>query len=357
MLTIYDPTQDDSLGAIRGAGRTISILKENFTKEARFVTSLSKVAPTDTLLIPTWKPFDPPLLTHNIAETQILILFDAIPLKYPEHFPIGLKGRWTLFKNLRSLNVYDKILTISEHAKDDLAEYLNLEPNIIENIYITTSKRFFKPGKLPTKTTLEKKYNLPKKYILYVGDTNWNKNLVNMAHACIQADVEIVCVGKSFTEITKIREMDREKQNEYIGLSKLLNHPEQDDFKEFVKLALHDERFHFPGYITDTELIALYRNALCNILVSRDEGFGLSYLEAATQKTPSVLSDTPIFQEIAKKSAIFAEPEKAESIAAAITQLTSSKRKRESYGKKAYARSAFFSPEKFTQRLIKATQS
>ncbi len=355
--TIYDPSQDDSLGALRGGGRIVSILRENLEDKARFISDLAKVSEDDTLLIPLWRPFQKPLLSKRIAKKQMLMIFDAIPLKFPQHFPIGLKGRWRLIQNLQSLNSYDKIITISEHSKVDIADYMTLDKERIEVVYPTTAHRYFKPVKKPkTKSELAKKYNLPKgKFALYVGDTNWNKNLYNLAQALIAKDITCVFVGSTFSLIQETRKKDSYEQQDFFATSDFINHPEQRAFKEFMKLALHDEKhFVFPGYVEDNDLIQLYRIATCNVLVSRDEGFGLSYLEAGTQKCPSVLADRKIFREIAGKSALFADPLSPEAIGTTIDQLFTNVKLSKKVANDAYKRSAKFAPNEFSASLLKA---
>ena len=103
VLTIYDPTKDDSMGSFRGGGRVMNTLLENLKGKARFINSLDKVSEKDTLLIPLWQPYQKPLLAKRLAHKQILIIFDAIPMKYPEQFPIGLRGRIRLFQSLNAL--------------------------------------------------------------------------------------------------------------------------------------------------------------------------------------------------------------------------------------------------------------
>lgn len=358
-LTIYDPTQDDSLGVFRGAGRVTTILKENLSKDARFVSNLQKVSENDTLLIPTWQPFTPPLLTKRIAKKQVLMLFDAIPLKYPEHFPVGLKGRWRLFNNLRSLDIYDSVITISETAKKDIIDNMFLPEKKVKVAYITTSKMYFDTQvKKLQKKDLQKKYSLPSgPFVLYVGDTNWNKNLLNTAQGLVKAKIPAIFVGKPFTLINELREMDSSSRQDFFGTSSFINHPEQRTFKEFVKITMLDDNFIFPGYVPDKELISLYHHAACNILISRDEGFGLSYLEAATQKCPSVVADIHVFHEIAKDTALFADPEDPHDIAKKIKKLLTDTKLQTSFGNKAYKRSDFFGPDKFRDYLLKAIEA
>ena len=141
---IYDPSYEDSLSVTRGGGRFVEILKENLTS-ARFTDRLEEVGNNDILIIPFFKPFEKPILTKRIAKKQILVIYDVIPLAYPAHFPVGLRGTFNLWRNKQALKYYDTIVTISHHSKNDIIHYLNIPPEKIEVIYPTISKSFDKP--------------------------------------------------------------------------------------------------------------------------------------------------------------------------------------------------------------------
>jgi alpha-1,3-rhamnosyl/mannosyltransferase len=351
--TIYDPSQDDSLGTLRGGGRVVKILRENLGDEARFITSLSHVSESDQLLIPLWRPFQRPLLGKRIAKKQVLMIFDTIPFKYPEHFPVGLKGRFRMYQNLYSLKAFDDVITISHEAKKDIEEYLDFDPAHIHVIHLTTSSEFFKRPK-GTEADVFNAYSIPKKgFCMYVGDTNWNKNLVTLAQAVIKARVRSVFVGKTFSLINDLRSRDAEDVQEFFALDTMINHPEQRDFKNFVKLTLYDDaHFSFPGYIPDEDIIHLFRKAACNMLLSRDEGFGLSFLEAATQSCPSVLSDIPVFKEVAGSAALYADHQEPEDIALKLQALSKSPKKRDHIGEMAYKRSLLYGPKAFGKAVL-----
>ena len=64
------------------------------------------------------------------------------------------------------------------------------------------------------------------------------------------------------------------------------------------------------GYVTQTELAALYRAAACLLMPSRYEGFGLPVLEAMASGTPVVAAPDPALREVAGDAAVFVEPER-----------------------------------------------
>jgi len=397
-LYIFDPTKKDPLSQFRGGGRILQILKENLP-EAKFIDNLNQfsnynyqlghgrdVVGNNVFINPIFNPFQPPITFRRLAKKQIQIIFDIIPLKYPTHFPIGLKGKFNLWLNKLALTNYDKIITISGHSKKDTIQYLKIPEEKIEVVYPTIIKAFSN-SKLVIRN-LEKisNYQLPiTNYCLYVGDVNWNKNLVNLAKAIKIINVTCVFVGKAFEiarnntkekkQYENTRKMaknaDLRKCHAWLPTTDTLstltslmhfrkdafepkNHPWQKEFNQFLKEVKNDKRFIFLDYVDDYRLIKLYQQAKVNVLISRDEGFGFSYLEAASQGCPSVLSDIDVFHETSADSAWFANSEDPHDIANKIGEIYFNKDLRDKLGKKAYQRSRYFSQEKFKKDFLKA---
>ncbi|KXK11605.1 MAG: D-inositol-3-phosphate glycosyltransferase [Microgenomates bacterium OLB23] len=303
----------------------------------RFLADTDNIQHDDTLLVPFWNPYRPAAIKKRYAQRQILSIFDVIPFKYPNKFPIGFKGKLALIENLNALHHFDEFITISEASKKDIVQHLNIEPERIHVVYPTTSKVFF-GNKQAQKTKKQPQLDIPHlPFCVYVGDINWNKNIVNIARALQIAQIKGVFIGRAFCD----QHTD-------------LEHPEHEEFKNFLQAtAGSSDQFIFPGYVQDEDLLQYYQKAVCNILVSRDEGFGLSYLEASSQKCPSVLSDIPVFNEIADNAAMFAQPEDAQSIAEKLVRLRDNNDVHKELSSKALARSKMFAPEKFASRLHK----
>lgn len=337
-IYIFDPTLLDPLSSARGGGRFMQLLRDYCAHEITFIDYPNKTSSDATLVMPFWFPFHTPNLIQTQAKNKVLVIFDVIPLKYPNNFPIGIKGH--VFKKINCLQArsYDRIITISETSKKDIIKHLGVPKNKISVVYLTIGNNFNKPGESISDIDLK-----PNSFCLYVGDVNWNKNLPNLAHAIKLGDTPCVFVGKPFNK------QNREK----VASDPNLN-PWLDSFFEFLSLAENDDRFIFPEDVSDSNLTWLYKNALCNILVSYDEGFGFSYIEAGHFSTPSILSDTPIFHEIAADAVLFVDPNKPAEIQKAIDGLISDKKLHEELSKKAHNRSLFFSPESFTSSFLKS---
>ncbi|QQG42223.1 MAG: glycosyltransferase family 4 protein [Candidatus Woesebacteria bacterium] len=240
----------------------------------------------------------------------VLTIYDLIPLIYPAHYPSGIRGgiRWTLNKFLIKKNI-DAILTISETSKKDICRFLGVDPDIVHVVYLAPRPVFRKldTGKdciTPCgKSEIKKKYNLPDRFALYVGDVNYNKNIPGLVKACVLAKLPLVIAGKQAKEIENLD----------------LNHPELKHLKNIdwtgvIRL----------GFVPDIDLAAIYNLAYVFVQPSFYEGFGLGVLEAIACGTPVVASKTQALVEIAEGAATFVNPDNSEDMAIGLKNLAKS---------------------------------
>jgi len=330
---IYDPTLKDSLSRVRGIGRYVELLRSCFSRKFTFCDNINDI-PKDSIFInPFFTFFDEPLISEKKFAKQIAVIHDIVPLIYKRHFPAGIKGTLNLFKNKKALFYYDLIITDSQKSKKDIVDILKINEKNIRVVYPSTLNKFLKT--VPEKPEfISEKLN---KFLLYVGDATWNKNLVNIAYALKGNSITCIFAGRVFkSDINS------------------LNHPWQKDLKKFLEITHDDERYIFPGFIKDSELLWLYKNAHLNILVSNDEGFGFSYIEASSQKTPSLLSDIEVFKEIAQDNAFYTNPKDHKDILEKIKTISTDFSLRNTIGEEAFERSKFFSQDQFKTEFSKA---
>jgi glycosyltransferase involved in cell wall biosynthesis len=332
-IYIYDPTYKDHLSKFRGIGRYVELLRSCFSKKFNFIDDINEI-PKDSIFInPFFTFFDEPLILEKKFAKQITVIHDIIPLIYKSHFPKGIMGTLNFFKNKKALSFYDLIITDSQKSKKDIIDILKINEKNIRVVYPSTLNKFLKIEPEKPKFISDKL----NKFLLYVGDATWNKNLVNTAYALKENSITCIFAGKVF------------KSN-----LETLTHPWQKELKKFLEIVKDDERFLFPGFVKNNELIWLYQNAHLNILVSNDEGFGFSYIEAASQKTPSLLSDIEVFKEIAQDNAFFANAKDFMDIAEKIKTISADVSLRNIIGEEAYERSKFFSQDTFKMEFEKA---
>jgi glycosyltransferase involved in cell wall biosynthesis len=324
---IFDPTITDSASKVRGIGRYIQILKENCPPDWKFTGTLAGIPSHAILVQPFYTFYQPPLIKRRITDRQIAVIHDVIPLKYPSHYPIGIKAFFYSLLQRYYLGLFDSVIADSDVTKADIVSYLQVKQEKIKVLYPTLGKSFWESKEIQT---------TPSDYCLYVGDGTWNKNLSTIAKAIKKTNITCMFVGKIFA--------DTNPQH--------YTHPWQSDLQEFFKEAQGDERFIFAGFVTDKELLKLYVQAKLNILLSHDEGFGFSYVEAGALGCPSLLADTPIFHEIAGENAVYVDQNDPEKIAHAISDLMENENKRKELSLKALERAKVYGVDVFKKRLL-----
>lgn len=77
----------------------------------------------------------------------------------------------------------------------------------------------------------------------------------------------------------------------------------------------------FIPYVTDAELVALYRSARALIYPSRYEGFGLPVLEAMSQGCPVVSSNADALREVGGDASVYFDPGSVTELTAALAEV------------------------------------
>ena len=154
--------------------------------------------------------------------------------------------------------------------------------------------------------TVRRRYGIPPRYLLYVGDINYNKNIPQLIKALKYFDdnITLVLFGKHF-----VAQNIPEWQAIELQLA-MSNVTEQ-------VILVNDIGGDRPD-----DLAALYTGAAVYIQPSLAEGFGLPVLEAMQCRTPVVASNTSALPEVGGDHAVYADPS-AEQLAEAIKDVLS----------------------------------
>ena len=326
---------------IRGAGfytkRLIKAFQEikkddflinsfNFRKASR-----KKLLSHDLLHYPYFDPFFPTLPLSE-AKPTIVTVHDLIPLKFPRHFPRGIRGEIKWQRQKFSLNAKTAIITDSQTSKKDIYEITGFDQQKIHVVYLAPDEEFkvLEKEKLPP---IAKKYKLPRNYILYVGDLNWNKNLpglINSFYGLKKTDDSLVIVGKAFLN---------KNLAERIALVKLIK-----------KLNI-SSKVKFLGFIPTKDLAAVYNLAEVYCQPSFYEGFGLPVLEAMACGCPVVSSNTSSLSEIVGEAVLLVSP-RTEEIAKGLKEVIQNKELQKKLINKGLRQASKFSWEKTASQTL-----
>ena len=255
---------------------------------------------------------------------QIVTVHDLIPLEYPEVNP-----KWHYYYRYvlpLILKNSIKVISISEHTKQDLVRHFKLDANKIEVIYNGLDNSLFSPQPNPE---ILKKYNLDK-YLLYVGDMRFYKNL----DRCLQA-------------------FDRLPNSEL----KFVITGKKDDFfyprlQQKVDLLAAKDRIIFLNYVPTKDLPSLYSMAQCLVFASLYEGFGLPVLEAMACGCPVIASNFTSIPEVGGDSVLYVDAMNVEDIAKGMSAMLNDRDLRQSLIAKGLVRAKQFSWDKTVSKLL-----
>ena len=230
----------------------------------------------------------------------VVTVHDVIPLEFPDHYPPGLKGALNLELQKLALSSVDRVITVSYSCVKSVHKHLNISHEKIRLIYEAADKKFKPISNQKILVQIKKKYHLPDKFVLYVGDVNWNKNIPGLIQACQSIRLPLVIIGKQAAEIEKMN----------------LNHPELFHLVDHKSLIInHSLRL---GFVPDNDLVAIYNLARVYCQPSFAEGFGLPVLEALACGTAVACSQTDPLPELAGEAATYFDPYNVHQMAAAI---------------------------------------
>jgi len=218
----------------------------------------------------------------------VVTVHDIIPLLFPQHFPKGVKGwlKWQ-YQKFR-LKQAAQIITDSQSSAQDIHKITHISSSKIDSVYLAASDDF-KPASQTEQARVRRKYHLQDKFVLYVGEFNWNKNVVGLTKACLDLEMPLLVAGGRAVD----KDYDR-------------SHPENQPLSEFQRLAQDNaDLTTTPGYVSQKDLIALYSTATVYCQPSFYEGFGLPVLEAMSCGCPMVCSDKGSLPEVAGKAAFY----------------------------------------------------
>jgi glycosyltransferase involved in cell wall biosynthesis len=294
---------NSSLSSVRGIGSYQQMTEEAINRYGSEVGLEINTDSYEVELITDFNFFQKLSVCKKVP--QVLVIHDLIPVNHSKHFPIGIKGKFVWWQNSLAINKLSGIITDSEVVKGEIVNKLKIKPARVQVVYPAVKRIFEKNITAPQPNFVNK---LPSRFLLYVGDVTWNKNLLSLAKAVKKTKYTLVLAGSAL--------LNRKK----------LSHPWLKSFRAFLAEVENSSQFIFTGFVKDQELVWLYQNAQAVTLPSLDEGFGLTWLEAAWLYTPVIVGKTAVATEIVGSAACFVDPKKIDSIARGIERVLSNEK-------------------------------
>lgn len=341
MIIAVDASQTITQSEYRGIGSytrsIINALKSNDKENTyKILTTKSELtASVDLLFIPYFFPYNLSLpLRFNT--NYIITIHDLVPLLFPDKFPPGLRGSLTWQIQQQLLKMAKGIITDSENSKKDIIRLTRIPDKKIFTVYPAIDSQFKKIYDSKILSDVRSKYNLPETFILYVGDSNWNKNIPLLIKAALSIKIPLVLAGKVFTD----PQAD-------------LSHPWNNSLKEVTQLIKDNKLITPLGFVPTSDLISLYNLTTLYVQPSLAEGFGLPVIEAMACGCATLISDIPVFREIAVDASIYFNPNSQEELSGKINEVIKGKNLKKQYIPKGIARAKFFNDRALVTNLKK----
>lgn len=274
-------------------------------------------------------------LPFNRKFPTVVTIHDVIPLVFPNHYPSGIKGQINLQFQKLSLKSALAVITDSNSSKVEITKHLAVPQSKIYVTHLASSPDFKVINDQSILKTVSKTYSLPDKFAIYIGNVNWNKNLLGICQASLDANLDLVLVGKSFEET----------QN--------LSHPELKSFAQFLDQYSKHPLIHILGFVPNEDLVPLLNLASIMLFPSFAEGFGIPILEAQACGVPVITSKTSSMPEVGGEGAYYVNPYNTDEIVAGIKKLVSDTHLKQDLIKKGHENIKRFSWDKTAEETFK----
>lgn len=277
---------------------------------------------------------------------NVITIHDVIPWRFPfERKQLSYR----LYSDLRKRLVIkraNKIVTVSETSKLDLAPSYGIKPETIEVTYESIDPVFFEKPKETELKEFKERYKITNGFVLYTGGLKRHKNLRILIKAFAILVKEYGYLGDLYILGAKRNTMATSPYIYY----------RIEDLEAYASLKKISNRVKFIGFISRKDMSLFMHAAQCFVSASLYEGFGLPALEAMSSGTPSVLSNLGAYPEIADGGALFVYPYGPHRIADAINRSLVDTHVRHELIKNGRKRAADFDRVKIAKRLFEIYQ-
>lgn len=229
----------------------------------------------------------------------VVTMHDAVAFRFPESLPFLVRHRLRHFSG-NTLRQARRVFTVTEAMRCELSEVFHIDPKKIDVTPNALGPEMRPVVDSDQLSRVREHYQLPERFILYVGQLQPRKNLARLVEAFIALASQglphqLVIVGKPAWAF-------------------------HDTFAAARKSGL-ENRIQFTDYVPQEDLPALYTLAEVFAFVSLYEGFGIPVIEALACGTPVLCSTDPALVEVAGGGALHVDPLDIHAITGGLSRL------------------------------------
>ncbi len=235
----------------------------------------------------------------------IATIHDVITLSMPV-YQGGFLARLYTSLVTASARGLTHIITDSQASATEIEARLAIPRDRITPIWLAAEDRFHPRTGAEQDVAVRSRYNLPERFVLYLGGFDIRKNVQTLLLAytyvsqALADEVPLILAGRPPSQWGTTRFPDLPAYVDQLDLG---------------------DRVVWLGEIQEQDKPSLYRLAEVSVFPSRYEGFGLPVLEAMACGTPVVACDVSSIPEVAGEAAFLVDPDDARGMGGAILGL------------------------------------
>jgi glycosyltransferase involved in cell wall biosynthesis len=225
--------------------------------------------------------------------------------------PFIFKGKRLAYRQVinHAILKSKKIITPSKFVKSQIIQQYKVPEDKVTVTYEAAEEEYARISNYEFQiSNLLKKYQIKQPFLIYVGNAYPHKNLDNLLegfklllshHPTIPPSLRLVIVCSRDVFAKRLEEKIKS-----LGLS---------------------EKVILTGYISSSELPAIFKSAEAYVFPTLSEGFGIPGLNAMASGLPVICSQIPVLEEIYGSSALYFDPRDPADIAKKINKYLSTK--------------------------------
>ena len=270
---------------------------------------------------------------------SVVTIHDLIHERYPDQY------KWLDVKIYHKKFLYackhaDAVIAISEQTKKDIIEIYGIPEEKINVCYQSCNPAFAEQISESYKQKVKELYALPDEFFLYVGTIRERKNLIGVCKALQLmkngSSIPLVVIGDGT--------LYKKKAKEYIRQNGLTD--------QVILLSENNKLKSLPSFYKGTDFPAIFQQAVCLVLPSLYEGFGIPVLEAMNSRLPVITSNVSSLPEAGGNAAYYIDPNNVEQLAEAMLRVRQDSLLRKTMIEKGIQQAQKFLPQKSAESVF-----
>ena len=281
--------------------------------------------------------FAPPLLPRT---PTIVTIHDIIPLRLPLY---RAGARLEAYMRLVALAAghVTLIITVSQHARQDMIEAFKLPPERVRVIYEAAGDEYHPISDPTVLAAARVRYGLGERYVFYLGGLDQRKNVPQLVRAFAQLYRQL---GEPDLQLFIAGNPDKQRGPLF-----------PDPRPVASELGISDQVIY--RFVEEEDKAAIYSGAAVFVFPSLYEGFGLPPLEAMSCGAAVICSNRTSLPEVVGDAAISLDPNDTQALVEAMHSVLTNSTLEADLRARSLQRAAQFSWRKTANETITAYQA